>query len=351
MPVLVNESRLPALLLPGWSLDRRSQQTVIVKATCNFDLDGHLTLADQQPPLVLTDAYRDEPTASSLLQASEVGPFKQTAEFYLFGTAHPAHPDDTSTTTTVSLQGPDWQLRKTLLVVGQHRWKRGLTGLTRGPIEPLQPTALTYELTYGGMDPKTGTRLADNPAGRGYNPGGRLLNNTDAPCIEYESEFKANFSGGNRPAGYAPLPVQWAPRYRRLGEPLSEQALNQSVCPWGDAVDPRVHHCAPDDQQLPTFITGGEQLYLEGFFAGSQRSVELTLPSAFTQVRLYRQQATAETYTLACDTLLIDTDKKQLSLLYRAALPTQSVMMDANDGWLVVSPHVGPQFNESYDAN
>lgn len=351
MPTLINESPLQALLLPGWTLDRRFQLTLIIKATCSFELNGELKLADEQPELVLADSYRDNPETSSLQQTAEVQPFKQNAEFYLFGKAYPRQSGDPVTSTCIQMQGADWNLEKKLLVLGAHQWQRGFSGITRSKVAPLEPLELQYELAYGGQNQKNGEGLPENPAGRGYNPSSWWMNDRRAPQIEYESTFQARLDRHNRPAGYGPLPINWLPRARRYGRPLTEQELNQQVCPWGENIHPQLHHAAPDDQQLPGFLQGGEQIHLTGFFADQTEAITLRLPDWSNQVHHIRQDTNVVLHQPVCDTLVLDTEQRQLSLIYRLGLPASRVLAEQDDGWLLIPEDFGPRFQERSDAS
>lgn len=346
MPVLINESPFSAILLPGWGLDRSFQSTLTVKVTCDFDLSGQLKLAEEQPELVLADSYRGDPATSSLKQTCETVPFKNNAEFYLYGKAYPQKADATLVTTSTQLQGEGWAVEKTLLVLGDHQWQRGLSGITRSKIANLEPTELHYELAYGGIDEKTSEYFSSNPAGCGYNPSSWRVNDIRAPQIEYEDTFKAHLNRHNRPAGYGPIPPNWLPRATRYGRVPTAQELNRTLCPWGEGVDPRAHHCAPDDQQLPTFLLGGEKLYLKGFFADGVQGVNLQLPNWTSQVHYLKEQAPPTLLNSVCDTLVIDTEQRQLSLIYRTALPADGLLSSQEGRWLLIPESFGPTFRE-----
>lgn len=351
MPTLINDSSLKTLLLPGWSLDKRPQLTLIIKATCSFDLDGALILADEQPDLVLADEYQGDPESSSLKQCCEIQPFKKNAEFYLFGKAFPEHPKNKVAQTGVKLKGSNWELEKRLLVLGEHHWKRGLSGITRSKVKPLEPVELQYELAYGGQNRNNGQYLMENPAGRGFNPSIWGMNDARAPRIEYENSFQAQINRNARPAGYSPLPIHWVPRSERQGRPISEEALNQTICPLGKGFHPNLHHCAPDDQQLPGYLQGGEHVHLTGFFADRLSGIDLQLPASARQVQLIGKQTPAQTLELVCDTLVVDTEEQQLSLIYRLGIPAAGVPVEQNDRYLVIPENFGPDFSEVTHGN
>lgn len=346
MPTLINDSSMKSIVLPGWSADRQPQQTLVIKVTCDFDLNGSLQLSEEQPELVLVDEYYGDPENSSLKQCSEIQPFKRNAEFYLFGKAYPEHPQNKVVITGVKLSGPDWEMEKKLLVLGEHHWKRGFSGITRSKVEPLEPMELQYELAYGGQNRKNDQYLPENPAGRGFNPSIWWMNDPRAPRIEYENNFQMQINRNARPAGYGPIPINWLPRASRLGKPLTEKELNQTLCPLGKDFHPYLYHCAPDDQQLPGYLQGEEYLQLSGFFADQPKSIQLQLPRWTDQVQLFRQNTPPQSYKLVCDTLVVNTEQQQISLVYRLGLPASGVVREQSSDFLVIPEDFGPDLSE-----
>ncbi|MCH8543021.1 MAG: DUF2169 domain-containing protein [Alcanivorax sp.] len=322
MLVLLNESPYAAGLYSGHTRDRRYQHTLVVKASFQFALDGNLALLPSQPPVVLADSHHDDATCSSLAQASEIAPFKQGAEFYLFGTAHAPTQTDISMHVSMSLQTAQQRCHKQLLVMGEHEWEKGLLGNRRGHAKPLGSLPLQYEYAYGGCHEDSEQLDDRNPAGRGFNPRGSGLHDRRAPRIEYPEQLALNPFKQVPPAGFGPLPVFWQPRRDRFGTP-DKNPLNDSGCGWGTDARPNLHNAAPDDQQWPVPLTGGETLTLEGFFADHTKPVVITLPTLAPEIYLLASSqpgSQTERLSATVDTLVIDTDTRQLSLIARVGI-------------------------------
>lgn len=315
---LVNDSDLEAALIPGWNRQGQRQHTLVIKATYDFNLSGEITLASQQRPLAMVEQWRDKPRLSSLTAADETAPFKQGAEYYLFGSACPVG-DRTATRISVSLEDGTRRNQKALRVCGEHHWVPSWKGVQSSRPEPLATaTPLHYELAYGGVADKHRQQVAANPAGRGFNPSRFTLHDDRAPLIEYDRGIPAVTPHQPvQPAGFGPLPASWEPRSKRtgtIGHPNHEEG-----CPWGSNAPENLHNCAPDDQQWPLPFWGDETLTLQGFFPDHGAPVTLALPVQSLQPQLI-DAGDSRLLAPQCDTLVIDTDQQQLSLIWRCAL-------------------------------
>ena len=322
MLALLNESAYAAGLYCGHTTDRRFQHTLVVKASYRFTLKGAVALLDTQPEIVAADRHHGDPASSSLAQASEIAPFKQGAEFYLFGTAHAPTATQISMQVSAALHTAQHRCHKQLLVMGEHEWEKGLLGSRRGHARPLGSLPLLYEYAYGGGHAASEQQDERNPAGRGFNPPWKGLSDARAPRIEYPDQLALNPGKCVPPAGFGPLPVFWQPRRERFGTPDTDP-LNGSGCGWGPDASPNLHNTAPDDQQWPTLLQGGEILTLEGFFSDCPKPVVITLPTLAPDIYLLESGQPGshpQRLTAMVDTLVIDTDARQLSLIARAGI-------------------------------
>jgi len=345
---LVNQSLLSAALAPGWNLKRQFQMTLVIKASCQFDNNGKLKPLESPLPLVEADEYLDDPETSSLSEAYELQPFKQHAEFYLYGKAYPRQQGDSTGLTQVKLQHRSSQLEKTLVVLGEHHWKRGLFGITRSKVSPLQPLDLTYELTWGGQDQNTAKTLAANPAGQDYYMRFWQRSDSKSPQIEYENHFSMRMSRHNRRvAGYGPLPGHWFPRNSRFGQLPDADTLDKTLCPWGPDVDPLLHQMAPDDQQFAGFYEGGETLTLCGFFPDTE-SINVKLPHLVGAPLQVSKNEKPHSCPLKADTLVINTEQRQLSLIYRYAIQAQHLV--DKESWVYLPEDLSLNLEEIKDA-
>ncbi|MCH8544104.1 MAG: DUF2169 domain-containing protein [Alcanivorax sp.] len=316
MHELINPTPLAAALRPGWAPNRRFQDTLILKQTWHFALDG--TLTSETQPLCEADAYHGEPLLSSLAASCETVPFKQGSELYLHGTAHPPRQGAPAMEVAVALthaDGARWEKR--LAVLGESHWQRALLGYRRSPLAALKPLPLHYEYAYGGTCPDTEQRLPENPAGRGFNPG-RGLRDNRAPQIEWPTTLQTRPGQQVAPAGLGPLASFWTPRHQ-AGGTFPDERMPEDGCPIALDAKPDLHNAAPLDQRFSHPFSGGEQLTLHGFFAEQTAPVTLTLPASLPQV-LHNG---GEPLPMTCDTLVIDCDTRLVSRLFRAGLPQQ----------------------------
>ncbi|WP_111656663.1 DUF2169 family type VI secretion system accessory protein [Isoalcanivorax indicus] len=344
---LANDSDLQAQLLPSWNALGERQHTLIIKTSHDFDLDGNLTPSSEPAPIIMTDEWRGEPRFSSLAAANESAPFKQNAEYYLFGSACPVNPCSVMRV-SLALESDRHRQQKVLRVLGEHQWESHWLGALRGkPAELAPATPLHYELAYGGHTGKRDTDKQEeaNPAGRGFNPSAFKITDPRAPLIEYDQEAPASSPRQKlTPAGFGPLPALWAPRRQRMGE-INTDPQHHEGCPWDPKAAPDLHHCAPDDQQWPHAFAGDERLTLQGFFAERHTPLHLNLPVQPIAPQLI-DGGQRRSLSPQCDTLVIDTDRRQLHLIWRCALAWHSPL-DPRPVTLWLPPELSLSRNES----
>ncbi|MCG8393677.1 MAG: DUF2169 domain-containing protein [Pseudomonadales bacterium] len=328
---LVNETGAGAVLVPGWNLEGQHRQVLVARLTLSFDLQGRLWVADEQSPPLLTDQHYGKPLESSVAGASEIAGFKQGAEYYLHGSACTRTGQESQARVSVGLEQGGRHYYKELVALGGHQWEKALIGSRRGEPAAFASLPLRYENAYGGSVGQGGQREKHNPVGRGFNPSGWKVADTRAPQIEYPGRAALSPSQRMPVAGFGPLPVFWAPRRARFGT-SPEDPLSGQVCPWGSDADPALHHCAPEDQWLARPFAGGELLTLMGFFADHSAPVELKLPRWQPQALLIRRGGPAECLATTCDTLVIDTEQRQLALIARTMVDPER--LGVSPAWL-----------------
>ena len=326
-----NRTDWSAGLYPGWSRQGKRQFTLVIKAGFTFDLHGELTPLPH-PPIEETDRYRGEPGASSLAAACETVPFKEGGELLFSGTAHPPESGRTVTEVEVGMrfsEGRVWS--KTLRVFGRRYWKSKLLMAVPGVPEALEPVALIYENAYGGCDQGNADNpFAANPVGKGYTRKGLKIKDLEMPQIEIGPRYISSPTSRPAPAGFGPISPLWEPRLA-LSAALSVEA-GSGACPWGGKAPDSLFNAAPHDQRFPRPFTGGETLNLKGMVPEAPHGVMLRLPESRPDVQIFRGgKMTGAEVTL--DTVLVDTDKKELHLLFRGALPRE---MKTEESWLIV---------------
>ena len=321
---LRNSTPYPAALVSGWSWQREQVQTLVVKTSLQFTLDGALGPLPDPIGLVPVDQPVNKDGSGSLLAAGELAPFKQDGECYLFGTVHPRQTGVRATLATVSLEAagqPAWA--KAVAVSGETHWRKTLFGLQRGEPAPLEPQPLRYEDAFGGSLQRRGRAHPANPVGRGYAP--TMLDSPDPRLPAIEDPEQPLVRPGQTPpvAGFGPLPASWTPRRDALGTP--DDSDEQQGCPYPDDAQPTLHNAAPLDQRFDNPFQGGETLTLQGFFHAHPQPVVLELPSWHMVAALRRPDAAPTRVQPVCDTLIIDTDRRTLAWLFRCSVPLGQV--------------------------
>lgn len=332
---LANYAGWPAALVPGWGPDRERQYTLVVKRAYRFSLDGSVQALGEARPLVMADEYYGEPGASSLAAASEMVPFKTGAELLIRGTAYPPAPGARTMLVEAGLSladGSSW--KKALRVTGQRYWKRGLLGAMPSEPKPLEPLPLRYEYAFGGHDARRDVCEERNPVGLGFAYRGRVAHGQPLPQIEQGPAYILR--GGHRPqpAGFGPIPAYWAPRVRDQ-DGVAEAAIEAGQCPYPNPVPSAFFNAAPADQRFDKPFLGGETISLRGFFPEpeARAGVSFTLPTVKPEAFLVLGQ-TWQPLRLVCDTLSIDTDAREVHLIWRGGVPWKEI--DPRKAWVVL---------------
>lgn len=344
---MANQTAWPAGIFQGWAADRRPQYTVVIKTGYGFDLDGRLQPLEPPRPIALADEYHGDPRRTSLKTAGEIAPFKQGGEVLLSGTAHPPRANAIVMETVLGIRfadGREWS--KVLRVTGERRWRRTLLGVAPDDPAVLSPLPLRYEFTFGGVDIKRRALERRNPVGMGFSRNGRPRPDAVLPRIGQGPRFLGDPARYREPAGYAPLAPGWAPRSAVTRHVDAGAAAGEGGCPYASAVSPQLYNAAPTDQRFPESFRGGETLLLRGFFR-DRPELRFQLPEERPQAIL-SSGAAGEVLALACDTLLIDTDAREVHLIWRGAVPDAK---DARKRWVLVTDRdIDEQTHEDKEA-
>ncbi len=117
------------------------------------------------------------------------------------------------------------------------------------------------------------------------------------------------------PIGYGPIAPTWPSRAEKLGQRNVNfaQAIRYDS-PLPEGIDARFFNVAPEDQQTTT-LRADERIVLENLHQEHARLVT-NLPG-FTPRAVVERNGSTEEVTLAADTLWIDTDRGQCTLVWR----------------------------------
>jgi hypothetical protein len=253
--------------------DGRDVWVVALKATFMVHPDGSTSPADEQVPVSLFPEHFGEPPSTSLKYECDLDYTKPTTDVLLHGHAY-APEGEPVTRVDVSMRvGP---VAKTLRVMGDRVWAPGMVGLRLTEPEPFVKMPIVYERAFGGTDsrsdnPKQHGWEPLNPVGTGYVADGVPFEGMRMPNIGEPASF---LTRRPRPAGFGPIARHWAQRavlagtydarWERTRLPLLPTDFNE-----------RFFQCAPEDQQSPEYLRGGEDVELINLTPGGRLQFRL----------------------------------------------------------------------------
>jgi hypothetical protein len=299
----------------GWDV------TAVVKASYGWDESGRVRAAPSEG-LLDCDRHAGEPGASSVVWAAELGPRKARVDLLLAGAMVFARP---TVEATVELR-VGRRIVKAARVFGDRVWMAG--GGTAGAAavpsraRPVSLVPLLWERAFGGADPDDPTCVEPrNPVGVGMSRKAAALHGRPVPNVEHPREIIDSSKRRPPPVGFGPVAGHWQPRVALAGTYDDRWLVERNPLPPDD-FDPAFHNVAPTDQQLPTYVAG-ELVVLAGMTpAGCE---ELALPRLAVPVQFATQDELREE-TVSVDTIVIEPERRRLSLLARAAIPLRDVL-------------------------
>jgi hypothetical protein len=334
---LENKSHWQASLYPAWSVDRKSQITLVIKTGYWFDKRGTITPMGQVPAIEEEDRHYGNPLSTSLAASCETVPFKKGGEILCYGTAHPVEEQLSVIQTKIGLRrGEEDYWTKALRVSGKRSWQRSL--LSTSPSEPEvleEPLPLRYEFAYGGKDLRNDeSGYEANPSGIGFSQTSRHHKDLQVPQIEIGPDYLTSLTQRPIPAGYGPLALHWTPR-ADLSPKIDEEALTMGLCPFAEDLAENFYNAAPEDQRFEKPFTGNETLLLQGLVPGADpHGFVIQLPGEEPKAWVALSEREHYQLKLICDTLVVKGDEQEIHLIWRSAIPLSM----NKDGWVVVLP-------------
>lgn len=374
-------------------------KTIVTKVGYQICIDpdsgaSHLTLLDKQPlPLCMSDEHWDNNPNGSTRLESDLAPFKPRCDLLVMGSTYapegkPAvqwplricvtqKSADAVPTETASID-------KTLYVSPPGVFRKGLLGWKLERDTRITQVPLRWEHAFGGASrianpahlqaPETHEWLLNeacfsNPVGCGWmdkrhrsyarKAGLDEPNKIPAPSFCYPPEtlsepllvknppaplstaqmLEASDRYGYRPAGLGPIGRSWAPRVGLTGT-YDEQWQKSRWPLLPEDFDEHYWNCAPLDQQMPWPAADCqiETWFLFSPAVAPHGYVRIALPGhhAFVMVKL--TDGTPIPYTAAIDTLVLDTDAMQLSVVWRCRI-TEHNAISCVQSRFEIDPH------------
>jgi hypothetical protein len=312
------DNRTPFAAERGWVRDRSGAEVWLVAVKCTFDIkpNGSTEVAEEQPPVLRVPEYHGEPGKSSIRYEADLVLTKRTTDIIVVGHAY-APGGRPITETEVGLRvGP---VQKILQVTGDRAW--GVTG--RSSPEQFVKMPLVYERAFGGVDKKSPRLDRDwewrNPVGTGFAVSRDNVTGLALPNVEYPDEPVGSWSDRPRPAAFGAIASHWQPRASFAGT-YDDSWMKERMPLLPHDFDDRFFQCAPQDQQAPAFLRGGEPVVLHRLTpAGELRFV---LPKIFLGFDTRFYDGSREIHKeRKLHTVIVEPDYPRVSLVWHTALP------------------------------
>ncbi len=285
--------------------------SLIVRGTFKLVEGAPAELLEDQPPIV-GDIHDEE---ERLRYEGEFVPFKPKADLLLAGHCHTPGEEPLQSCPVLFRVG---QVERLLGIFGDRHWQKKVLGLVpvRSDPEPFTSMPLTYDRAFGGNG------YAANPIGMGASPS-ELENGETVhrlPNIEDPHDLITATGSKPQPAGYGPVPKEWALRSGKLGTYRKDYL--QTRWPWfPEDFDPSYWNAAPPEMQVE-FLKGDETVFLQNLVAGKPE-YSTQLPGLRVRCFVHRTPTPeneiegTEEVPMVLDTLHVDADAMTMCLVWR----------------------------------
>jgi hypothetical protein len=312
------ENRTPFAAERGWVRDRNGAEVWLVAVKCTFDIrpDGTTVVSDEQPPVLRVPEYHGEPGRSSIKYEADLVLTKATTDVIVAGHAYAPRGRPATQLEVGFRVGP---VQKVLRVTGDRVWR------AMGPSapEPFVTMPLVYERAFGGVDRESAHQERDwdwrNPVGSGFAVSRDNCTGVALPNIEYPNDVVSGWKDRPRPAGVGPIAPHWQPRVKLAGTYDDAWVkTRQPLVP--EDFDDRFYQCAPEDQQAPSFLRGGEPVILHRLTPDGE--LRFALPKIFLGFETEFYDGGSQRHSeRRLHTVILEPDFPRVSLVWHTALP------------------------------
>jgi hypothetical protein len=315
------ENRTPFAAERTWVRERDGAETwlVAIRATFSITANGEVKVADEQQPVVQAPVWAGEPDRSVFLYDSDLYRTKVATDVILHGHAYaPGGRPVESVDVTMHVGA----VNKTLRVIGDRLWDRGLMGVSLGRAEPFMKMPLSYDRAFGGRDiekygPDRPAWDERNPIGTGFARSSGVRIGKRGPNVEYPGPTTLAF-GDPAPAGFGPIPSSWLPR-RKHGGTYDEKWERERQPLLPEDFDDRFYSCAPEDQIYPGYMKGGEPVELRNLTP--KGVLTFKLPSVVLGFRTFFLTGDVIHHRAKLHTVILEPDVPRVIIVWHTALP------------------------------
>ncbi|RLS79511.1 MAG: DUF2169 domain-containing protein [Planctomycetota bacterium] len=314
----------------GWCVHRGPPNSDAAGFRVTFFVRAVVSITPFEPPVISDlenivptgDTPHDDP-AHGLRYPSDFVPRKPFGEVIVVGTAHPPVGQEVNRF-PVRVAVGDW--RKDVIVHGDRQRDSGGLVDVSGPAAIVGAMPLTFARAFGGAG------VAANPLGCG-------ADGVRVPNLELAAQPITGRRSDVDPAGFGSIPSDWPQRRQHAGMPGKTGVA--AWWPWSPPqFDERFWMATLPDQWVEGYFHGDEPVELVHLhpehaqwrtaLPGQRARVFLLrLPddmplSSARRGRLVDAEARFEEVPLVLDTVFIDADAAQMTLVWRGSTPVRS---------------------------
>jgi hypothetical protein len=323
-------NRTPFEFAPLFLSDTEGQPLFVglLKASFRIEPDGQLQIAEPQAPVCIGGEFWGPPESSSYKLEPEGIPSKLATDVVLLGHAYPERAGDLEVLAGMCVGS----VRKLARVVGDRHWVRvaGVTTLTSP--QPFDRMPLLWERAFGGWDrssedPREHRCEPRNPIGTGFRVRWNDAESSVAlPNIEHPDQPVRHFDDRPEPVGFGFVAANWQPRAALAG--TYDEAWVKSRMPrFPQDFNPQFWNGAPRDQIVPGYLQGHEPVVLLN--VSPRGRVAFNLPGAGApRMDVELRGKGAQALMPVLDTVIINSDTHEVSLVWRASIPVADVPTD-----------------------
>ena len=188
---------------------------------------------------------------------------------------------------------------------------------------PFLNMPLAYERAFGGWDARPGEAEKQdweprNPVGTGFAVSPEHSIGSKAPNVEYPGSLVRSWEDRPEPAGFGPIAHHWSPRVELAGT-YDEKWMNERFPLVPGDFDDRFYQCAPPDQQISGYLTGGEPVELTNLTPGGFLSFRLPTVAMSFMTHFYGRQGSGHQAVL--NTIILEPDVPRVMMVWVTELP------------------------------
>ncbi|MEE9491909.1 MAG: DUF2169 domain-containing protein [Gammaproteobacteria bacterium] len=317
---------------PGYSA------TFIIKGLFRLN-NGDVLRAEEEQPYAMGDQYYadDDHQVGGIRYASDFVYYKPQTDVSLVGHCYAPQGQKTASCLTQFMLA---EKSMNLHVFGDRFWIRNASGYFSTKPIPFEKIELRYENSFGGAV------IEGNPIGKG-SARTVLANGSTVwplPNIESPRQHITSPKQVPVPAGFGPLNSGWSLRKSKLG--TYDKHWLEKKWPWfPDDFDPAYFNSSPQAMQISGYLSGDESLQFSNLHPEIS-DYHTTLPRikirCFTRTHS-KDPSIGKSFqeiNMELDTLAIDMDAEQATLVWRGWSRTDSEEMQDIQDILVVAENI-----------